>query len=451
MGISIDRPRRIAGYRPAVFKNALAGYERTRSPGNFIDFKTLFAHRRDGAIVYEECLDRGLIDPETGKLTDAGLGLATAKVVARTPWPKARAILDVFLDRVDRLNADPAAIKQVDEIWLYGSFLREEATVGDLDMAIESWRTEPFENLDAAVVQAKEQIKAFPDAPQTWTFPWDRIEWLYRRALFGARRHPLLAGAKEGTSDLAPLGVPCKLIYDRSRGGRVDDPILPRHPQSTGRSNTIEPPREMPNLSPAELRPMDARWVAGYQPWGSVSPYCIFRGWTDACKQLFPHYPGELRIVADGHDLRDYPWVPRSLMKSGLDGRAAVAIMSATQLWGTCVTLHRSIEAVDVGMTLHARFSDVLMHRARTRFDLSSLWEMSAAVSLILAVDAERLLRRMLEEGSPAKVSIIIHTGMLPEEMQMYFAEDIAERLTKRDVAIEPAASETQVEVHLVT
>jgi len=37
-----------------------------------IDLKTVFPLRRDDAIVFEECLDRGLIDPATLKLTEAG-------------------------------------------------------------------------------------------------------------------------------------------------------------------------------------------------------------------------------------------------------------------------------------------------------------------------------------------------------------------------------------------
>jgi hypothetical protein len=72
VGISLDKNSRIAGYRSSVFKDALRGFLRTRSPGNMIDLKTVFPLRRDDAIVFEECLDRGLIDPATLKLTEAG-------------------------------------------------------------------------------------------------------------------------------------------------------------------------------------------------------------------------------------------------------------------------------------------------------------------------------------------------------------------------------------------
>ena len=135
MGISLDRDLRIAGYRASTFKNALAGYLRTKSPASLIDLKSIFAQRRDGAIVYEECLDRDLIDRGTGKVSEAGLTLVRSKVVARTPLEKAQTILEAFLERVDQLNHDPEAISRVDEVWLFGSLLREEASVGDIDLA----------------------------------------------------------------------------------------------------------------------------------------------------------------------------------------------------------------------------------------------------------------------------------------------------------------------------
>jgi hypothetical protein len=219
MGISFDRGLRIAGYRPSTFKNALLGYLRTEKPSCLVDLKSIFPHRRDGAIVYEECLDRRLIDRETGKLTDAGLIVARAKVVARIPLDKARLVLDGFLDRIDQLNSDPQAITRIDAVWLFGSFMREEASVGDIDLAISMSSTKRFGKIEEKIAHAKALLANFPDAPQDWQFPWDRIDWLHRRAIFGARRHPLLSGAQDGMNDLTSLGVPCRLIYDRERGG----------------------------------------------------------------------------------------------------------------------------------------------------------------------------------------------------------------------------------------
>ena len=394
MGISFDRDLRVAGYRPSTFKNALKGYLRSKSPASLIDLKTVFPHRRDGAIVYEECLDRHLIDRTTGAITEAGLTLVRSKVVPRTPLGKAKVVLDAFLERVDQLNHDPEAISRVDQVWLFGSVMRDEVAVGDIDLALARSSSDRFDNLDAQIIQAEALLTNFPDAPSDWAWPWDQIDWLYHRAIFGARRHPLLAGAKDGMDDLASLGVPCRLMYERSRGGRVNDVVVPRHPQSNGRLNTIDPLPVVPDLTPTPLQPMDARWVAGYDRWGRVSPYDIFRGWTDECKQLFPEYPRTLRIAASGDDLRDFPWCPKTMKRPGIDGRAAIAVMSATEFWGTCITLHRSIYDILGKMVLEASFSDLLLHRSRKYIDLGTLPEMVSAVSLILAVDAERIVRR---------------------------------------------------------
>jgi len=40
MGVTFMPDMRIAGYRPTVFKDALRGFLRTQSPGNFIDLKS---------------------------------------------------------------------------------------------------------------------------------------------------------------------------------------------------------------------------------------------------------------------------------------------------------------------------------------------------------------------------------------------------------------------------
>lgn len=104
MGVTLDNNDLIAGYRPATFKNALRSFARTRDPERLIDLKSVFPLRRDGAIVFEECLDRGLIDPKTLELTPAGEILARAKAQKRTPLGKAETVLEQFLDRAEAMT-----------------------------------------------------------------------------------------------------------------------------------------------------------------------------------------------------------------------------------------------------------------------------------------------------------------------------------------------------------
>jgi hypothetical protein len=194
---------------------------------------------------------------------------------------------------------------------------------------------------------------------------------------------------------------------------------------------------------------MDARWVAGYNRRGAVLPYHIFRGWTEPCKQLFPECPRNLRIAADGDELESFPWLPETLKRPGLDGRAAVAIISATEFWGTCITLNRSIEETQDGTLLKACFSDLLLHRSRKYIHLRTLPEMVSAVSLILAVDAERTLRRAIGRNMPPKAIIQICAGGLRDVMRRHFAEKIAETLRRRAIAIEPVGVPSSVTIEL--
>lgn len=438
MGISFDRDARIAGYRVSIFRDALVSYARTRGPGSLIDLKSIFVRRRDGAIVYEELLDRRLIDRDSGKTTGSGEVLVGSKVVARTPLDKAKAVLEALLDRIDILNGDPEAVSRVDEVWLYGSMLREEAVVGDIDLAIVRSSSPRFSKLDAQVEQAKRLLADMPGSPQSWRWEWDRIDWLFRRSLYGTRRHALLAGAKEGVEDLMAVATPCRMIYDRARGGRVDDAIVPRHPRSRGRADTVDALPVLPDLTPARLRPMDARWVAGYDRRGEVWPYDIFGGWTEDCIRLFPNHPGHLRIAAFGDDLDRFPWKPTLLGRPHLDGREAVAVITATESSGACITLRRSIEDEDGAPVLTAVLCDLLRRRRRDRIVPAHVSDMIAVISLILAVDAERALRRAPEQEAGARITIRVVADDLPSEMLIHLRDGVVDTLEKRVVVIEP-------------
>lgn len=441
MGITFERDLQIAGYRPSVVKNALRGFMRTHSPGNIVDLKSIFCLRRDGAIVFEECLDRGLIllDGDGFKITDKGEALIRGKAKPRTQLAQAQALLDDFLQRVDQLNSDAEAVRYVDEVWLFGSLMRREKTVGDIDLALVTTRRAKYQaDYEGMQRHLDRVLSTRKDVPVTRGLVWSAEHWITERALFGAKRHPLYAGVQEGISDLASLGVPCRLIYDRLRGGRVDDPILDRHPKSNGRRDDIDPPTTMPDLVPSiDLRPMDARWVAGFCSWGSVSPYCIFRGWTDDAHRLFPRYPDGLRVLGDGYELHSYPWAPRRLKSGGLDARSAILLANATPHWGTSIVLRRRIDRTSATWTLRASFEDLELHRSRTRVNVATLSDMAAAAALILAVDAERIIRRVAEDRSDATMLISLG-GCQNEDVNEYFVRVVKDHLQSRAIRIEP-------------
>jgi hypothetical protein len=439
VGVSFDGKMRIAGYRPTVFKQALQGFERTSSPGNVVDLRSVFPLRRDGAIVFEECLDRRLIDREALKLTDSGEAVARAKVKRRTPLRQAHALLDAFLDRVDALNRDPEAVNFVEEVWLFGSLLREQESVGDIDLALKKTRRPEYAgDYDGMLRHVDRLLSKISDAPSHWERRWSKESWITSRALFGARRHPLLSGVQESAMNLISLAVPCRLIYDRKRGGRVHDPILQRHPEAGERDSEIKAPVEMLDLAPTPIRPMDARWVAACWEWGSVSPYDIFRGWTDEAHRLFQRYPEGLRVAGDDLRQGSDSWTPRRLKARGLDGRSAVALINATQWWGTSVVLCRKIEVNAELWTLNASFSDLELHRSRKRLELMTLADIASATALILAVDAERMLRRIAELSVTPSVEIKIAACTDNRDLQSHLIEPVLDLLKTRAIRIEP-------------
>jgi len=346
------------------------------------------------------------------------------------------------------MNADPASVGMIDEIWLFGSMLRRPETVGDIDLAITLSRRIPVsDDREAFRQHVDKQFAAVKGATQGLHFFWDREGWLNERALYGPTRHALLAGAQEGTSDLASLGVECRLIFDRQRGGRVDDPVLDRHPTSKGRDPRLGPPAVKPDLSPAPLRPMDGRWITGYRNWGMVCPSSIFRGWTDDAHRVFAHYPRDLRVLADGYQHLAFRWTPKALKKGGIDGRFALLIVDADDFSGVSVVLRRRIETLDGHWTLHAELNDVQLYRARVNIDYRSLASIIGAVSLILAVDAERMVRRAADLAVCPRIAISLTGSELPQTLQDFLVDPICDILQQRTVAIEPQGVERIVAI----
>ncbi|MDT7529204.1 hypothetical protein OVY29_11060 [Sphingopyxis sp. SE2] len=146
---------------------------------------------------------------------------------------------------------------------------------------------------------------------------------------------------------------------------------------------------------------------------------------------------------------RPFSLDPKTVKRKGLDGRNAVAIVDATEWSGTSITLHRAIEKTHDRWMLRASFSDLALHRSRKYVDLYTLPDMVAAVSLILAVDAERMFRRANEAGMQSNVTIRISAEGLREDMREHFAQRIADMLARRVVAIEPAGNAASVQVEL--
>ena len=182
---------------------------------------------------------------------------------------------------------------------------------------------------------------------------------------------------------------------------------------------------------------MDGRWVSGYSGYGVVSPYHLFRSWSDDAHALFANYPAGLRGVGSADAKFLSGWKPKSLKKRFLDGRNALSILNVTDFGGMSVVLCREISVETEGRVIHARFEDAELYRSRKRLDPSAVGEIASAAALIIAVDAERVLRRLSDADAKVAVSVSIEGADGIEAIEAVKGE-VVKRLADRAVRIEP-------------
>jgi hypothetical protein len=103
----------------------------------------------------------------------------------------------------------------------------------------------------------------------------------------------------------------------------------------------------------------------------------------------------------------------------------------------TSLVLRRRVEKGSENWTLHAWFENLELYRSRKRVDLSTLPDLAAAAALILAVDAERMLRRAAEESARAAIQIRVRRE-LDKDMNAHFIDVVQEHLQTPTIRIEP-------------
>ncbi len=421
MTLTFSASDRIAGFSPALFRKTLRTFAGRSNPGQLIG-QALFSDTRQGAIVYEECLDRGMIQPpgvdeSRTRRTHRGVTAAGISVIgsasSRMPKAKAEKCLSDLLDRIEAMNASPDTTRLIDEIWVFGSMLRDVETVGDIDIAVVSSCGRPD-------LEGKARIKEITRQFRDRRGPYKSIdsmigmeEWLEKTAIFGGRMPKIFSGFHGGYDDLLALAVPCRLVYDRSRGGRVSDPVLPRHPKSTGRHASILPATTVEDIQPVSLRPMDARWVCGYDETMTVWQHPIFRNSPAMRRDIFPvngMYADMWVISSESQMLNRIeggagkPWRPAALKtRQPFDCRHMTGLMIQDQFSSSAVRMERNIDISETAALLN-----VVFHSPEASTGSALHENMPGLAAVIILADMERLVRRQMEDASRVPVSVRI-------------------------------------------
>ena len=204
--------------------------------------------------------------------TVAGIAVLNGKPSASLASVKADEVLATVLANAAALNAAHGMPWRVTRVWLYGSHLRRESYVNDVDVVVETERT-PAWDMDARSDLGRRWISMASVSggraavmEDGRVSAWRALEYLRDRWTLGQRRHPALSPSD--VEGLKQVGCPCRLVFDAARGGPVDDPVLDRHPDSDGLREGLFERLRMPDLPavPA-LRPVESCLVdrkAGY-------------------------------------------------------------------------------------------------------------------------------------------------------------------------------------------
>lgn len=246
-------------------------------------------------------------------LSEAGKALATATAGRRVPIEKGQELLEGLLKSCEAVNADPEQPYHVDEVWLFGSMLGNGPDIGDVDVVVTRRFSPKYAAIDDAH-EAHEKAREFAwqRVPQSsLSTIWGQVtvaDTLFQRMVFGARRHPLLSAKQADLDDLKKMGCPCRLVFASARGGRVNDPRLPHHPDADG--DAVRPEVvEIPDLHAPVAAPRTPVSLSGLAEFGEDewdAPFAFTRllphrssGQTYGWDRLYRHPGVERKHWAD--------------------------------------------------------------------------------------------------------------------------------------------------------
>jgi len=378
--------------------------------------------------VLAELEENGLIGDERNAmfgasyrgLTDRGFGLTSSTATRRAPKRNAQKVLDALLDRAAGINGDPDVTLCADRIWVFGSMIDpEREDVGDIDFVVENSVKVSYKKM-CFTDRIRHVMERFADHIRKGSDPIvDDLETqVFRKRLYGGRRHPLLA--PNNLECLRSLHRPCQLVFDASRGGRVDDPVLPHHPESTERAATIQERLSVPTLAVGfAMSPSDARFLqdgtAPFEMDGQMRTdmrYVAPRPRRNSNRGADDAYPYG-RIIATPENARDHL---SAVLPSGdlpaelavVDGKNRFAIAfsrgpfpgrSAAPCW---IIVDRSVHLHD-DRWIHLTH----VHLGGTgdfRFTEAELEWAKLAVAMLVGADGSRLYER--RQQAPSRVEI---------------------------------------------
>jgi hypothetical protein len=436
MSVSIEKGATFLGIPLMKVRNVLKAwrYGKSRDAHEIAVRKDVRLDPRTVMVLLDELRDRGLIGPEKSQadqefdgVTEAGASLLAAKATRRTNKAKAWKILKNLLKACAEVNARGDLPFDVQEVWLFGSMIDDgKSDIADVDIVPVFGRPKPFSDFkrrDARFRELADQMGGAPVVNNAGVFAPLRAEsYVVGQLIYGGHRHHLLA--PNDLDQLLRLASPCKLIFDKNRNGEVDDPVLPRHPNSPGRSNSIGDRHEMPDLlaNRKMLRPLPVcmtepgrfhcRTMIETGPWlKDDRPYRWVQDKQNNIEIIMENRPVTISIRQNV--------VTARLSLENLDGRERFALFVCQRTypnpreWSESVL--RPLLGLVIGRAIHETEDriryDLQIVDGASRGKHAGLIDLYAAtwwVYLMATADIEHILRRDAEAGLRRSVEVSV-------------------------------------------
>lgn len=306
---------------------------------------------RNGILAFSECFDRDFLTI-TGNITPKGRMIATAFLTKKTKLNVAKKVMEEFLNRIREYNEKDTSL-YISDVWLFGSVLREEETVNDLDMAISIKKRNPDEYLHH-IIEDKNNLLKF---------------------ICGKKRSPLLRGLSTELYELIELHVPCRQLYQYGTDDFCRD-ILPHHPASVKQSDNIRQTFTTSDMILNDIKPFHAGIVTDEE-----HNIIIDSDDPESEQVMNPIYILTSQDDCDYIGFRNVKDIP--------DGRNICILLSKNKK--NCVYLYRDI----------IRNNNKWTYKVSVTHDLTlkQMEYFHNAINFIMSIDIERMERHQIETG----------------------------------------------------
>lgn len=210
------------------------------------DGRLLWSFTMQGDPSLEALIDAGGAKPSPGRndrggypvyeLTEIGSALMSARLRKRTLLKNADAAWLELKDGVAALNT--TNLVEVSEVWIFGSYMRRAAEIGDIDAVIfTDWVVPDFDSLTRGVLRAFEG-ETWPKRAMKRMYMGGRTpaEEMTHILIFGGRRKPIFDSVRlssfawQASSELR-AGMPAQRVFTRSGGWNYEEPVR-MHPSA---------------------------------------------------------------------------------------------------------------------------------------------------------------------------------------------------------------------------